>query len=57
MINKLPLQKILKGIRNIEDENKNSHECMGIIKAQDKMRQIIIEISTEFVAHTQTLTK
>jgi hypothetical protein len=35
------LQKILKGILNTEDENKHSYERIGIIKLQEKSRQII----------------
>jgi hypothetical protein len=37
MTTKPPLQKILKGILQSEDEN------MGIIKPQEKSRQVIIE--------------
>jgi hypothetical protein len=36
-----PLQKILKGILHTEDENKHDHERMGIIKPQEKRRQVI----------------
>jgi hypothetical protein len=43
MITKPPLQKILKGILNTENENKLSHERIGIIKPQEKIRQIIRE--------------
>jgi hypothetical protein len=41
MTTKPPLQKIPKGILHTEDENKHSHERMGIIKPQDKSRQVI----------------
>jgi hypothetical protein len=41
MSTKSPLQKILKGIVYTEDENKHSHERMGIIKPQNKNRQVI----------------
>jgi hypothetical protein len=34
MTNKTPLQKILKGILHTEDENKHSHEKMGMTKSQ-----------------------
>jgi hypothetical protein len=48
------LQKILKGILHTEDENKDSHERIRIIKPQEKSRQVI-ESNIELVAHTQTL--
>jgi hypothetical protein len=35
------LQKILKGILHAEDENKHSHERMGINKPQEKTRKEI----------------
>jgi hypothetical protein len=43
MTTKSALQKILKGILCTEDENKLSHERLGIIKSQEKSRQVIIE--------------
>jgi hypothetical protein len=43
MTTKPPLQKILKGILNTEDENKHSHEGIGITKPQEKSRQAIKE--------------
>jgi hypothetical protein len=45
-----PLQKILKGTLNTEDENKHSNERMEIIKPQEQRRQS--ENSIELVAHT-----
>jgi hypothetical protein len=36
MTTKQPVQKILKGILHIEDENKHSHERKGINKPQEK---------------------
>jgi hypothetical protein len=43
MTDKSPLQKILKGILHLEDENKHSYERMGIIKSQEKNREVIRE--------------
>jgi hypothetical protein len=34
-----PIQKILKGILYIEDENKHNHERMGSIKPHEKNRE------------------
>jgi hypothetical protein len=42
MTTKKPLQ-ILKGILHKQDENKHSQERMGIIKPQEKSRQVIRE--------------
>jgi hypothetical protein len=39
MTNKAPLQNILQGILNTEDESKQNHERIGSIKAQEKKRQ------------------
>jgi hypothetical protein len=39
MNTKPPLQKILKGILYVEDEQEHSHERMGIMKPQQKNRQ------------------
>jgi hypothetical protein len=41
MTTKPALQNILKGILPMEDENKPTHESMGIIKSQEKSRQVI----------------
>jgi hypothetical protein len=41
MTTKPPLQKIMKGILHTEDEDKHSPERMGIIKPQEKNRQVI----------------
>jgi hypothetical protein len=38
-----PLQKILQGILHTEDESKQNHERMGIIKPQEKKRKAIRE--------------
>jgi hypothetical protein len=38
---KPPLQKILKGILQREDENKHNHKMMGNIKPQEENRQVI----------------
>jgi hypothetical protein len=38
-----PLQKILKGILQTEDENKHGHKRIEIIKPQEKSRQLIRE--------------
>jgi hypothetical protein len=43
MTTKPSLQKILKGILHIEDENKHNHERTGIIKPQEKNRQALRE--------------
>jgi hypothetical protein len=43
MTTKPPLQKILQGILHTEDECKQNNERVGIIKPQDKKRQVIIE--------------
>jgi hypothetical protein len=45
MTTKPPLQKILKGILHTDDENKHniSHERMGNIKPQEKIRQTLRE--------------
>jgi hypothetical protein len=43
MTNETVLQKILKGILHIEDENTYSYERMGIMKSQQKSRQVITE--------------
>jgi hypothetical protein len=43
MATKPVLQKILKGILHSEDKNTHSHERMGIIKSQEKSRQVIRE--------------
>jgi hypothetical protein len=43
MITNPPLKKILKGILPTEDENQHSHGRMGIIKPQEKSRQVIRE--------------
>jgi hypothetical protein len=51
---KSALWKILKGILHAKDENKHSHDRMGIIKSQGKSRQI--ESSIELIAYTQMLT-
>jgi hypothetical protein len=55
MTTKPPLQKILKGILHTEHENKHNRERMGIIKPQEKTRQI--ESSIVLVACTQILTQ
>jgi hypothetical protein len=41
---------ILKGMLHREDENRHTHESMGIIKSQEKSRQTIISI--KLVMHT-----
>jgi hypothetical protein len=41
MTTKPVLQKILKGSLHTEDENKHSHERMGVVKSQEKSRQVI----------------
>jgi hypothetical protein len=41
MASKSPLQKILKGILHTEHENKHSHKKMGMIKSQEKSKQVI----------------
>jgi hypothetical protein len=41
MTTKPPLQKFLKIILHRENENKHSNERMGIIKPQEKTRQVI----------------
>jgi hypothetical protein len=38
MTTKPPLQKILQGILNTEDESKQNHERMGSIKPQEKKK-------------------
>jgi hypothetical protein len=43
MTTKPARQKILKGILHTEDENKHSHERMGITKSQERSRQVIRE--------------
>jgi hypothetical protein len=43
MTTKPPLQKILQGILNTEDESKQNYESTGNIKAQEKKRQGIRE--------------
>jgi hypothetical protein len=43
MTTKPPLKKILKGNLYTEDESKQRHERMGIIKPQEKSRQVIRE--------------
>jgi hypothetical protein len=43
MTTKPALQKILKGILLKEDEYKHNCEHMGIIKSQEKIRQVIRE--------------
>jgi hypothetical protein len=55
MTTKPAFQKILRGILQTEDENKHSHGRMGIIKSQEKSRQVITE--KHRIAHTQTLTQ
>jgi hypothetical protein len=34
---------ILKGLLHRDDENKHSHERMGIIKSQEKIREVVME--------------
>jgi hypothetical protein len=43
MTTKPSLQRILKGILHTEDENEHSHESVGIIKPQEKNREVIRE--------------
>jgi hypothetical protein len=43
MTTKSPLQKILQGILNTEDESKQSHKWMGSIQPQEKKTQGIKE--------------
>jgi hypothetical protein len=43
MATKPPIQKMLKGLLFTEYENKHSHERIGIIKPQEKSRQVIKE--------------
>jgi hypothetical protein len=43
MATKPPLQKVVKGILHPEEEIKHSHERMGIIKPQEKSREMIRE--------------
>jgi hypothetical protein len=43
MTTKPPLQKILQGIWHTEHESKENHERTGIIKPQEKKRQVIRE--------------
>jgi hypothetical protein len=43
MITKLPLQKIFKGTLHTAVDNTHSHESMGIIKFEQKDRQVIRE--------------
>jgi hypothetical protein len=38
-----PLQKILQGILNTEDESKQNHKRKGTIKTQEKEGQVIRE--------------
>jgi hypothetical protein len=40
---KLLVKKILKGILHTEDKNKHIHQRIGIIKPQEKSRQVIRE--------------
>jgi hypothetical protein len=41
MPTKPALQKILEGILHTKDENKYSYKRMGLIKSQEKSRQVI----------------
>jgi hypothetical protein len=41
MTTKPPLQKILQGIVQTEDESKQNQKRMGSIKPQEKKRQVI----------------
>jgi hypothetical protein len=43
MTTKPPLQKILKGMLQTEDENKHNQKRMGNTKPQEKNKQIIRE--------------
>jgi hypothetical protein len=52
MITKSPLQKILQGILYAEDENKHSHERMGIIKFQEKSKKVVRELDRISCMHT-----
>jgi hypothetical protein len=40
MTTKQPLQKILKGILHTEEENKSSHEKMGIINSREQLVRV-----------------
>jgi hypothetical protein len=51
---KPPLQKIMKGILHIEDQNNHSHGRMGILKVKRRTDKQS-ESSIELVAHTQIL--
>jgi hypothetical protein len=41
MTTKPPLQKILQGILNTEDESNQNQERMGSVKLQEKKRQVL----------------
>jgi hypothetical protein len=43
MATKPALQKILKGILHTEDENKHSHERMGLFNLKRRSRQVVRE--------------
>jgi hypothetical protein len=58
IITKPPLQKILQGILHTEDESKQKHESMGIIKTQERKRQVIKESESIIWLYTiKSLTK
>jgi hypothetical protein len=54
MTTKPPLQKILKGILHMEDENKHNHEWWEVLNPIERTDNCS-ESSTESAAHMQTL--
>jgi hypothetical protein len=50
------VQKILKGILHTEDENKYSHEWVGIIKSLQKDRQVTRDWHRISCTHTNPYT-
>jgi hypothetical protein len=55
MATKPPLKNIIKGILHTEDENKQSHERIGLVKTQ-KTRKVIREYDWISCIHTNLYT-